>query len=272
MIIPKIPPQSTPLVENRGGDLTLPPILALAWWLPLNDLFSDVKIISKEVDDLTSAVAGLFISDTRANRANYNATAYPHSLYFETDTLLTYASLDGTWVYRYGTYSIVQASVAAFIATLTANDIGLLLYITDYAHLIWCTAAITTGWAPGEVGSGMMQFFDVDPTGAGWHLYDGSSVSYLMADGNLGGPITLPNLAASASYLKAGTPNTGVTAAVAPTITVEPITGTPSSTQVVQTGVGTTVAAQAHTHTLSGGTISSTGEPQSITRRSFFRQ
>ena len=106
--------------------------------------------------------------------------------------------------------------------------------------------------------------------GWGWHLYDGSSVSYLKSDGTTA-LITLDNLIGTSAYLKLGIANTAITSAVAPTITMEPTTGGPSGVQTVTTG-SIAVASSTHTHTLSGGAISSTGEPVSVTRRPWFRQ
>ncbi len=281
--VPSIPPQAISLLDLRGaaplldstGNPVPPPLMANQWWIPLRQLFSSVT-------DLAGTVAtfptGTVIFDTHANRVNYAASVNAGKIYFETDRYVLYGAASVptstvpifTWIYMAGQMFATQATLPT---DLGINDAEFLATVDDYGHILRWNISGTPHWewAPGDPGSGMMQFFEVDPTGPGWHLYDGSSVSYLKSDGTLGGPITLPDLVSSPSYIKAGTPNTGVTAAVAPTITVEPITSTPSSTQVVQTGVGTTVAAQAHTHTLSGGTISSTGEPQSITRRPFFR-
>jgi hypothetical protein len=129
------------------------------------------------------------------------------------------------------------------------------------------------GWAPGEEGSGRMVVFEVDPTGAGWHLYDGTvGVVYLKADGTTG-LVTLPDLVsttAKAAYLKMGSPDAGVVAAIAPVATgaagviavaVTGIsnpaatgsagslnTGNDSATKIVASGTGATVAADPHTH------------------------
>ena len=125
-------------------------------------------------------------------------------------------------------------SIQATLPTdLGINDAEFLATVDDYGHILRWNISGTPHWewAPGDPGSGMMQVFEVDPTGPGWHLYDGSSVSYLKSDGTLGGPITLPDLTsagANAAYLKAGSPNAGVVAPVAPTITAEPVTGAPS--------------------------------------------
>ena len=138
----------------------------------------------------------------------------------------------------------------------------------------------------------MMVLFEVDPTGPGWRLYDGSTVSYLKQDGTTGS-VTLPNLTATPAYPKAGTPNSGPNAPVAPTVTggaisnaatgVSATTGATLTTQIATVaGVSAVptwghthqvfVSDPTHTHSVSGITIGSNGEPESLVRRPWFRQ
>ncbi len=228
------------------------------------------------------------ISDAHANRANYPNGAYLiDALFVETDRLLIYRNTGTAWKYVAGTYTDTLAN----IPTLGTNDAGLLFAVSDYAHLLrWSGTA--WGWAPGDPGSGMLAVFEIDP-GTGWHLYDGSTVNYLKADGTTGS-VVLPDLAGTAAFLEAGTPNSGPTAAVAPTFTGGSFTpaGTVGSSFAgdtdngidVQAGAGSTVVGAPYTpsgtvtSTFTGtpgtptGTISATGEPRKIVRRPWFRQ
>ena len=162
--------------------------------------------------------------------------------------------------YGGGPFQRTQAQLATLAATLTANDVGVKVNVSDYAHvLLW--GGVGFGWAPEDdlrAGEGPI-FREVDPSpSTGWHLYDGSLVYYLLSTGALAS-LTLPDLtsiAANAAYAKAGGSNTGPTAAVA--------TGPGSAYQSVQSGSGTNAAFVTHSHT--------PGEPRNLQRRAFFRQ
>lgn len=197
------------------------------------------------------------------------------------------------WVYLSGRLECLQANLPADLA---ANDAGLLASVTDYGHVLkWSGSAWS--WGPGEQGSGMMALFEVNPTATGWHLYDGSTVSYLKADGTLGS-VALPDLVsatANAAYPKAGSPNSGPNAATGATISggtvasaATGITGSTAatgSTTSVNNGTGTlvtlptsahthavTITDPHHTHTLSAITAGTDGEPRNLVRRPYFRQ
>ena len=201
----------------------------------------------------------------------------------------------------------------ASLPTLNANDSSFLYYVTDYAHLLqW--GGNGWNWGPGDPGSGMMVLFEVDPTGNGWHLYDGNNVSYLRGNGTLGN-ITLPDLISgnsNAAYLKAGTPNSGPNAAVAPVFSgnagnltatfagdaanltanftgnafgftqanfLTTLSLSPATTTATYTPTGTVAVGN---YTPSGnvtagnytptGTVSANGEPRNLVRRPWFRQ
>lgn len=95
-----------------------------------------------------------------------------------------------------------QSNLATLAATLGASNAGLLVWVTDYNHVLeWTGAAYQ--WGPGENGSAFFQGFAAAPTGNGWHACDGSFVNYLRSDGTLGGAV-LPNTAGSAAYMKFG--------------------------------------------------------------------
>lgn len=209
--------------------------------------------------------------------------------------------------------SVVQADLTKLAATLLSFDAAVkanfnaalgpqalgqapfLAIVTDYGHVLQWTG---TGWqwGPGEQGSGMLVMFEVDPTGVGWHLYDGTAgVHYLKSDGTLG-TITLPDLTsatANAAYLKAGSPDSGPNAAAAPGFTggsianaatgITATTSASASSVNVLTSSVTQVSTAAHTHavnvtdpththTFSGGSVDATGEPRNLVRRPWFRQ
>jgi hypothetical protein len=77
---------------------------------------------------------------------------------------------------------------------ICASDAGLLLFVTDYNHLLQWNG---TGWqwGPGENGSGYIVAFVNPPNQAvGWVLCDGSTgVASLLGDGTLDFSTTLPN-------------------------------------------------------------------------------
>jgi len=75
---------------------------------------------------------------------------------------------------------------------------GYLFFHTIYRHFLRWTGAVWE-WAPGELGSGFFCGFGVDP-GLGWKECDGTSATYLKADGTTG-TLTLPNSVTSARAL-----------------------------------------------------------------------
>lgn len=135
------------------------------------------------------------------------------------------------WINMEGQFSRNQNGLAVLQATLTPNDTGVQVNVPDYSHrLKW--NGNNYNWGDGDEGSGKMVLFEVDPTGPGWHLYDGSSVSYLKQDGTLGS-LTLPDLTSNnnaAAYPKAGSPNSGPNAAIAPTFSGNNVNYTPAGT------------------------------------------
>lgn len=175
--------------------------------------------------------------DTHANRlAKYPAAKQPiGAAFWESDRKVLYLN-EGTfgssaWTYALGEYNDVLAN----IPTLTTSDAGFLFGVSDYSHqLAWNG----TGWVWGpndsrDAGQGPIPF-EVDPSPTvGWHLYDGSGVTYLKSDGTTG-TVTLPNLSGGSptqSYLKTGATNSGPNAPVLPTFTTSGLsfTGTPGA-------------------------------------------
>ena len=63
-------------------------------------------------------------------------------------------------------YTSTQGGLTSLTAKLTAQASGVLVYISDYNHVLqWSGSA--WDWGPGDLGSGYLQAFDVDPTGVG---------------------------------------------------------------------------------------------------------
>jgi hypothetical protein len=95
-----------------------------------------------------------------------------------------------------------QSNLATLAATLGPSNVGLLVWVTDYNHVLeWTGTAYQ--WGPNDSESAFFRWFAVAPTGNGWHACDGSFVNYLKSDGTLGGAV-LPNAAGSATYIKSG--------------------------------------------------------------------
>jgi hypothetical protein len=198
------------------------------------------------------AASAAVIEDTHANRSTYSAAAFVDWFYFETDTLVLYLSVAGAWQYAGGYDLRTQAQLAAYAATLTAADVGTLVWVSDYAHMLkWTGAAWTRG--PGDPEhSDTFQIFGAAPTDTGWHACDGSTVNFLKYDGTLGSR-TLPNTNATPAYvILASTYSATITAAVVPTFagtldtTSAVSAGTPSGTNSTPTFSGNTLPA--HTH------------------------
>ncbi len=219
------------------------------------------------------------------------------------------------------------ADVLANMPVLGVNDAGYRFRVTDYNHrLVWVTIPISTvAWAAGVAtytssgnhnlvigqtvrtagflpdGCSWLGVGTVTGPTTGWHLYDGTAnVPYLKFDGTLGTQTLsdLTSAANKAAYPKAGSPNGGPNAAVAPgstggggSIANATSTGTVNATvdqgggTVVAAGAGSTVAAHthvhadtvtmnAHTHTFTPtqATIDATGEPRNEIWRPWFRQ
>jgi hypothetical protein len=263
VIAPTVPPQSSPFSDQGPG------LFNKSWWLFLKDVAYGLSLALRISTSGTHA--------QRLNPRNPPASSFQQgAFYLESDRGVTYqnrmvmvgAANLPTWVYAFGE---MAALLAAIPTDLGVNDAGFIFDVLDFNHrLQWSGTA--WGWAPGDEGSGRMVVCEIDPTGAGWHLYDGSAgVLYLKATGATG-TITLPNLVGvttDAAFIVAGSPNGGPNAATAPTIggstatasavtgltnpaatgsTSPGNTGAPSATVTAASGSGITVATFAHTH------------------------
>jgi hypothetical protein len=168
------------------------------------------------------------------------------------------------------------------------------IYVSDFAHWIYWDGTTAT-FADG--GSDYYTVAPSAPSGVGWHAVDGSTVSFLNADGTLTAK-TLKNVAAQKTYLAVGSGADTLNAPTAPTISGQTddsavtITGATDvdsgagSTLLITAGlVSDTVAAHTHTHgpgTLAGANhhhgltagsapISTTGEPENFYSALWFR-
>jgi LAGLIDADG DNA endonuclease family len=141
-------------------------------------------------------VSALIIVDVYANwTSGKNAPGnYPVGTLFVISDRnnLTYqvqtVSSANTWVYYEGTYFVTQSAISAIkgynATALGVNDTGLLISVTDYAHVLkWSGTA--WGWGPGESGSGYFSDFAVAPTGSGWQACLSGETLVTMEDGSL---------------------------------------------------------------------------------------
>jgi hypothetical protein len=260
-----LPPQPQPVLTGET--------FARPWYLFLD-----------AVQRYASSGAQLARYGLRAARIAANmAGLVDGTLWTETDTGLVYqwrtASKPLAWSYAAGVYARTQAQLAALAATLKASDSGLLVNVTDYAHVLQWTGAAWS-WGPGEQGSGMLEAFAVAPTGSGWHVCDGSAgVKYLKSDGTTG-TVTLPNTAGSAAYLLLGPAYSAtITAAVVPTISTPAITVAnatlTTAANFAATGAATAVTQAVHGHTATSSTPTATlpGDPvANFSSPLYFRQ
>lgn len=199
--------------------------------------------------------------------------AYRGGLFAASDrNNVVWASNGAAWIYVAGTE---RNTLANLRTGLTTNDAGYLFFVTDYSHTLRWTGSAWE-WAPGDDGSGYYQLFEAAPAGYGanaWQLCDGSSnVPRLNADGSTTN-VTVDNVS-TARYLKGGTTSAGVVAASGNTSTDSAgTTGNNSASVAVQSGAGTTVAADPHTH--SGGSHNhgpGTLELANLQKRLYFRR
>lgn len=294
-----IPPIRSELIQSAGG------------------IGRDWSVFFSFLGQMAVTGSGIVRSGTRAQRLAIKQSEIPDNAIFIEDTGPIYQSLiDSSTNARYwkavaGSWSGVQAD----LPTLGTADAGVLAFVTDFSHALrWDGSA--WGWAPGENGSGYDQFWNLNPPTVGWALYNGSTVTYLKSDGTTA-TIALADLtssAALAAYLKAGSASGGPNVAVAPHVTGTPATDSAvtgisfpaatqsggavttsaptTSSQIVQSGSGVSVASATHPHT--GGahphdltaptdtghvhnitaasiTIDDTGEPRNLVRRLYFR-
>lgn len=101
---------------------------------------------------------------------------------------LVYRAQNGVWTYHAGVFQVLQQNLPT---DLKPSDVGTLVYVTDYAHLLqWSVRPdLPTGygwnWGPGDSQSGFITAFVNAPPDNGWQLCDGSAnVPQLQSDGS----------------------------------------------------------------------------------------
>jgi hypothetical protein len=164
-------------------------------------------------------------------------------------------------------FSIPSVVSGALPGGLGAADVGTLAWVTDYSHLLQWTGSAWT-WGPADPGSGFYAMYESAPSGFGsnaWQLCNGSTVARFNADGTTTN-VTVPDVT-TAAYLKGALAAAAIAVASgntpAGTVSTPTFTGTPGTTGndsasvAVQSGAGTTVAADPHTHPFTpAGTLS----------------
>lgn len=185
--------------------------------------------------------------------------------------LYQYSTSATVWTYIGGMVARTQSQLATLAGLLGVADTGLLVDVTDYAHILKWTGSAWTYADPTDP-AGRVEMFLVDPSPVtGWQLCDGTaSVKYLKADGTTGTQ-TMPDLVsttAKAAYAKLGSPVSGSpVAAVAPNFTGTAQTFTTQAAQAT----GAVNAFTAPNPYTPAGTIDTTGEPRNIVLRPWFR-
>lgn len=204
------------------------------------------------------APAGEVSYGTHAQRLAAPTSAFADAaMWYETDRTVWYQFQAGivsagSWVWIAGTFSCVQANLPTDLST---NDVGFLVSVTDYNHVLaWSGSAWTAGF--GWDTPGYIRGFQVDPSPTtGWKLCDGNGddgsaigvahpVTYLKSDGTLGSITSatvapcVPNLVGSAALLEFGSAASGITAASAPTLTMNSYTPAGSVSAPTFTGSG----------------------------------
>ncbi len=237
-------------ILNQGGTLTL-----------INGVLNFFDTSTNPGSWVPVGAVAVFYADTHANRlalAKYNPNKISiGAAFWETDRKLLYLNLGtfgaSAWKYSLGTFTTTQATIAGL--ALGVNDANLLLWISDYAHMLQWSGTVW-GWGPGDdlrAGEGpIAREVDPSPT-VGWHLYDGTAgVTYLKSDGTTG-TVTLANLSGGGptpSYLKFDAANSGPNAPIAPSFAGGAISlSTETATHSHTTNTSnTTTESVGHTH------------------------
>ncbi len=103
----------------------------------------------------------VFLSLTHAQRLTTSAASYvTGSICYESDRTVYYVANGGAWVYESGVMQSAQASLPTDLGT---NDTNLLLYVTDFAHLLQWNGA-SWQWGPREDGSDYIAKFVSGPS------------------------------------------------------------------------------------------------------------
>lgn len=131
---------------------------------------------------------------THAQRiAAQNSAFIAGSIFQESDRGVLYQSVGGVWLFIGNPQNTTQDSLPT---DLTATDVGYLVKVIDFNHVLQWTFANGVGgwvWGPGDPHSGWIAAFVNPPLDAGWQACDGSvNVPQLLSDGTLA-YVTVPN-------------------------------------------------------------------------------
>lgn len=197
------------------------------------------------------------------------------AFFWETDRTVLYLSAPSgsatVWIYVAG---VMSAVFSARPTSLTTNDAGFMLEVSDHRHLCRWDG---TAWVILDNDAGT--FIDsAVALGVGWQLCDGTATNYLTVSGAdlAETAFTTPDevTAPSGVYHKSIAAYTGtINAPTAPVISGS--TGTPSATTTVDDDLlGTTVAVASSTHTHPVGTLvnDTSGQPRNLGVLRYFRR
>ena len=193
--------------------------------------------------DLTASDAGLTYRESSRSSI---ASVVPSPIY----------EWDGAnWIWQSGEFARTQAQLAALATTLTANDAGALVVVTDYAHIFQWQGA---GWAyaPDDSMDAGCTNWGPQPLAGVWYPYDGAAHNVLKSDGTLLSVATINVNAPGAGNqvaLFTGGWNTTPVAATAPTWDAAAKTDDEST--------HTHAVAQTSITTVAGATAVDTGNP-----------
>lgn len=261
---PYLPPQNVPVMDRES-----PTLMSKPWWIPLRKLFDAFNALGS----ISLLTVGAMVKVTGPGAIG--------EAWFKDTQVATLVRA-------------VQANLAALAATLGATQAGLMVEVTDFRHILQWTGSAWK-WGPGEDGRHDIVGLPVDPDDTtGWQLCDGSTVAYLKGDGTTSNYTTpdLVSAANKAAYLKLGTPVSGPNAATAPTFAGGALASASTGITATTSATGTTqletiaggssvptaghthavnISDPTHTHTFSGGTVGSNGEPRNMELRPWFR-
>lgn len=201
--------------------------------------------------------AGSLLTDTHANKIltyGWTPDLPLGTLFWETDRTALYyvVSAGGATHWQFVVGRPVEDTISPDNkpADLNPYDVGFLFYATDFARTFRWNG---TAWedAPGAPARFQLAFFTATPSpSAGWGLCDGGSVTRSTTTGGTTS-LTTPDLITDNLFVR-GAGSAGGTGGTATHLhAVDPpntTSGGPSATVEVQSGTGTTVATDTHTH------------------------
>lgn len=244
--------------------------------LELDEVANASKSESKAIRQSLLRLNGPVRVGTFATRGA--AIGHAQELFIASDhNYVAWISDGAAWHWQSGENVAAQSGLSALAALLGTNDVGYIVNVSDFSHrLQWSGSA----WAFAEGDDGSFYFVDTPgavPTGGVWQLCDGSTVTYLKADGTTGS-YTTKNL--TGHYRKSVTSGGDATAsAIAPGITGNTASGATNLTQNTQGATsGTDFNAvislndPGHLHGIGTIAVDATAEPAAYKVTTYFRR